>query len=178
MFRGEPQADGRLLLGPTGSVTLLNDSGAQISVTSEEYAGMLVEREPAPANLRVFGACNSPSDIKGIGYLYLVFSSAPFAAHGFQRLFVQGIAAQYRLGIISAHEGVSPRVNAPRTSRGRDRRYGPTPLVTPTPQRSTTLAAAARLGIFEASAFAALSRTSRGLLAPFASELEFHPEDW
>ena len=50
--------------------------------------------------------------------------------------------------------------------------------MTPTAQRSTTLAAAARLGIFEASAFAALSRTSRGLLAPCDSEFESHPANW
>ena len=83
MFHGIPQPAGRLLLGPDGPTPLLNDSGAQVSIASAEFASILADLQPAPANMRIFGACNNPLEIMGVGYLYLVSSSAAFVDMGF-----------------------------------------------------------------------------------------------
>ena len=110
MFHGKPEGNGLMVLCPSGSVPLLNDSAAQICVMGKNFMYTLAEVGPPPATLRVYGAGNCILPLHGVGYLTLRFSSANFAnfdSASFQRATVQGVhiaTHRFQVHMLSAVE--------------------------------------------------------------------------
>ena len=124
MFHGKPEGKDRMVLCPTGSVPLLNDSAAQICVMGKNFMYTLADVGPPPATLRVYGAGNCILPLHGVGYLTLSFNSANFENFdiaSFQRASVQGVhvaAHRFQVHMLSAVEGSEVRGRASRNGRG------------------------------------------------------------